>query len=217
MAATNVVPIWGKPNLQRGRANLDKARIFIKDFPPDTVFDRDKFGAWAADRGYLIKATRSDDDAQWLLYLRARQRLLQKIRKGGGGPQMRGVAPGPFRIKSIGQTVLQVELLNEDHIVEPQHCLPIRTMIANIKRRIAWEFQSAEWENIPNEIQKLAEFNFTIIGHMEEDMHKQQMRLVDMVQGTLRSIKEARAKLAYQQAPVRAMPILRKRSEPRNN
>lgn len=187
------LPLWGKANPKRGVPHVEKALTFVRDFPPETSLDRDRFGEWAQNQGYLIVATRSAGDAEWYEYTLKRGRLLQMIRKGGVSPKMQNYEVGPFRVRTVARNLLRVEALNEQRLINPATNAPVQSIINHVKRNLAYEFQSAEWWQLPEQLRHLAELVFKRVEHWQEDVEKEHFRMNEMLQQTMRAIAEARS------------------------
>ena len=187
-----VLPLWGRANPKRGLPHVEKALAFIRDFPPETSLDRDEFGTWAETRKYLTIAYRSDGPALWQDYVMKRGKLLQQIRRGAVSPRMQGSGVGPFRVRTVARNLLRVEALNEKRLINPQTNAPVQSMINHVKRMLAYEFQSAEWWQLPEQLRHLAELVFKRVEHWQEDVEKEHFRMNEMLQQTMRAIAEAR-------------------------
>ena len=186
------LPLWGKANPKRGLPHVEKALAFIKNFPPETSLDRDRFGKWAETQGYLTVAARSDGPAPWQDYVLKRGKLLQQIRRGAISPRMQEYNTGPFRVRTVAQNLLRVEALNEKRLINPETNAPVQSMINHVKRTLSYEFQSAEWWQLPEQLRHLAELVFKRVEHWQEDVEKEHFRMNEMLQQTMRAIAEAR-------------------------
>lgn len=175
-------PSWGEAGKTRGRANMQLAIDFVRDFPIGTRLDAADFDAWAERHGLLTvppNYAAKDSDA-WKAHLMRRHEQRYRINRGGSHPRLREEGSTPFSLDTITQGIYEVRAPH-DAAAHSEIPSKVARFFDTKRKRLAYLMQSADWDVLPPYERILAEAIFDDIDGFRDDVQNNSTRITSKI------------------------------------